>query len=198
MQETLVQFMGWEDPLEKGTARHSSILGLPLWLSWWRICRQCGRPEFNPWVGKIPWRKERLSTQVFWPGELHGLYSPRGHKESDMTERLSLHFTGGGSYVALSWHQERVKQCPWALAGHISTPWSGHEPTISLGILSWYPLKLVFWALCQHPSQKTTNIVIDSRWEFATFFSNFLHILKTYLFIFIWLLHLLVAAYRIF
>jgi len=27
---------------------------------------------------------------VFWPGELHGLYSPWGCKESDMTERLSL------------------------------------------------------------------------------------------------------------
>ena len=27
---------------------------------------------------------------VFWPGEFHGLYSPRGGKESDMTERLSL------------------------------------------------------------------------------------------------------------
>ena len=34
MQETLVQFVGWEDPLEKGLAAHSSILGLPLWLSW--------------------------------------------------------------------------------------------------------------------------------------------------------------------
>ena len=30
MQETLVQFLGWEDPLEKGSATHSSILGLPL------------------------------------------------------------------------------------------------------------------------------------------------------------------------
>ena len=29
---------------------------------------------FNPWVGKIPWRRERLPTQVFWPGEVHGLY----------------------------------------------------------------------------------------------------------------------------
>ena len=26
MQETLVRFLGWEDPLEKGTATHSSIL----------------------------------------------------------------------------------------------------------------------------------------------------------------------------
>ena len=43
------------------------------------------------WVGKIPWKWERLPTPVFWPGEFHGLYSPWGHKESDMTERLSLH-----------------------------------------------------------------------------------------------------------
>ena len=39
------------------------------------------RLGFNPWVGKIPWRRERLPTPVFWPGELHGLYSPWGHKE---------------------------------------------------------------------------------------------------------------------
>jgi len=34
MQEIPVQFLGWEDPLEKGKATHSSILGLPWWLSW--------------------------------------------------------------------------------------------------------------------------------------------------------------------
>ena len=34
IQETLVLFLGWEDLLEKGQATHSSILGLPLWLSW--------------------------------------------------------------------------------------------------------------------------------------------------------------------
>ena len=55
---------------------------------------------FNPWVGKIPWRRERLPTPVFWPGEFHGLYSPWGCKESDTTEHLSLlpflnvHFKG--------------------------------------------------------------------------------------------------------
>ena len=30
MKETLVQFLGWEDPLEEGMATHSSILA-------WRI-----------------------------------------------------------------------------------------------------------------------------------------------------------------
>ena len=50
---------------------------------------QCGRPGFDPRVGKIPWRRERLPTPVFWPAEFHA-HSPWGHKESDTTERLSL------------------------------------------------------------------------------------------------------------
>ena len=46
--------------------------------------------QFDPWVEKIPWRRERLPTPVFWPGEFHGLYSLQGRKELDTTERLSL------------------------------------------------------------------------------------------------------------
>ena len=58
---------------------------------------QCKRHKgcgFNlPWVGKIPWRT-RWQPQVFFPGESPGQkslvgYSPWGHKELDMTERLS-------------------------------------------------------------------------------------------------------------
>ena len=40
-----------------------------------------------PGFGKIPWRRERLPTPVFWPGEFHGLYSPWGRKQSDTTKR---------------------------------------------------------------------------------------------------------------
>ena len=40
--------------------------------------------------GKIPWRRERLLTPVFWPGKFHGLYSLWGCKELDTTEQLSL------------------------------------------------------------------------------------------------------------
>ena len=86
MQENPVRVLGRKDPLEKGKATHFSILGLPLWLSWWRIRLQCGRrgfdpPRFDPWVGKIPWRREQLPTPGFWPGEFHGLYSPWGLKK---------------------------------------------------------------------------------------------------------------------
>ena len=30
---------------------------------------QCGRPGFDPWVGKIPWRRAWQPTPVFLPGE---------------------------------------------------------------------------------------------------------------------------------
>ena len=35
---------------------------LSLWLSWQRIFLQWGRPGLDPWVGKIPWRRERLPS----------------------------------------------------------------------------------------------------------------------------------------
>ena len=69
-------------------------------LFWWLresgICLQCQRHRFNPWVGKIPWRRERQPTPMFLPNTSHGLrslvgYSPWGCKESDTTERLTLH-----------------------------------------------------------------------------------------------------------
>ena len=34
---------------------------------------QCRSPGFDPWVEKIPRRRERLPTPVFWLGEFHGL-----------------------------------------------------------------------------------------------------------------------------
>ena len=33
---------------------------------------KCGRHWFDPWVGKMPWRREWLLTPVFLPGEFHG------------------------------------------------------------------------------------------------------------------------------
>ena len=46
---------------------------------------------FDPWLGKIPWRRDRLPTPVFWPGEFHGLYNPWGRK--DKTRLSDFHFT---------------------------------------------------------------------------------------------------------
>ena len=45
---------------------------------------------FDPWVGKIPWRRERQPTPVFLPGKAHEQrslagYNPWGRKELDTT-----------------------------------------------------------------------------------------------------------------
>ena len=63
--------------------------GLPWWLRSYSVCLQCGRPGFDPWVGKIPWRRKWQPTPVFLPGESRGrrsLVGPQGRKESDTTE----------------------------------------------------------------------------------------------------------------
>ena len=36
------------------------------------LMAHCRRPGINPWVGKIPRRREGLPTPEFWPGEFHG------------------------------------------------------------------------------------------------------------------------------
>ena len=60
-------------------------------------CRRCKRCRFNPWVGKISWRREWLPTPVFLPGEFHGErslagYCPRDQKDWDTTEQLTPSF----------------------------------------------------------------------------------------------------------
>ena len=50
-----------------------------------------------PVLGRFPWRRKWQPTPVFLLGESHGWrnlvgYSPRGHKESDTTERLIIQF----------------------------------------------------------------------------------------------------------
>ena len=56
-----------------------------------RICLQCRRPGFDPWVGKIPWRRKWQPTPVFWPGESHGQRSLVGSSGAlDTTEWLTL------------------------------------------------------------------------------------------------------------
>ena len=89
-----------------GISSAGEDIGYPLWCPWASLVAQLLK---NPsamqetWVqslvGKISWRRERLPTPVFWPGEFHGLYSPRGPKELDRMEQLSLF--GEGSFNLL-------------------------------------------------------------------------------------------------
>ena len=76
---------------------HSSwstvLSGLPRWLSGKESNSQCRRHRFDPWVRKIPWRREWQPLPVFLPGKSHGQRSlvgriPWGHKS---WTQLSMH-----------------------------------------------------------------------------------------------------------
>ena len=54
MQEIPVRFLGQEDPLEKGLATHSSMLGLPWWLSWKETACNAGDLGSIPGMGRSP------------------------------------------------------------------------------------------------------------------------------------------------
>ena len=71
----------------------------------WGLKKKVGFPggsdskEF-PWVGKIPWRRERLPTPVLLPGEFHGQkslagYCAWGHKSQTQLNDFHFHHSNG-------------------------------------------------------------------------------------------------------
>ena len=52
-------------------------------LSQQRICLQCRRPGFTPWVRKILWKRKWQTTPVFLPGKSHGHRSLAGYSPGE-------------------------------------------------------------------------------------------------------------------
>ena len=54
-------------------------------------CRRLKRCRLNPWVGKVPWRREWQPTPVFLPGKSHGQRSLAGYGITKSWKQLSTH-----------------------------------------------------------------------------------------------------------
>ena len=74
---------------------------------------QCRRCEFDPQVGKIPWRRKRQPTPVFFPGKSHGLRSLVGYSPQD--RRRVRHYwatkqqsTGSRAQMELGWSASQI------------------------------------------------------------------------------------------
>ena len=82
----------------------STSLGFPGGSAGKESTRSAGDLGSISGVGKILWKRERLPTPVFRPGEFHGLYSPWGLKKSNTTKRLSISlFQFSHSVISDSW-----------------------------------------------------------------------------------------------
>ena len=87
------------------------------------LISQCRRCRFNPWVGKILWRRKWLPTLVYLPGESNGhrsleVYTPWGLKESDMTDGIThthwcFHFTKYTYYMVSQYSPLLFFSPPW-------------------------------------------------------------------------------------
>ena len=112
---------------------------------------QCGRPGFDPWVGKIPWRRGWLPTPVFWPGEFHGLYSSRGRKELDTTEI----FTHWASSVApMVKNPPSMKETPIQSWGQEDSPGAGNDTSLQYSCLE-NPMDRGAWRTTIHRVTKS-------------------------------------------
>ena len=125
-------------------------------------------------VGKIPWRRERLPTPVFWPGELHGPCSPWCHRVRHdwatkhkalqwETAPLALLHTSLLSVIQKKFNQtpdwgDRLEPCllPWQLTLHTSS-------FFAQGLVQYY------WLLCMSGSEpllgsniKRTSLCIET------------------------------------
>ena len=90
MQEIPVLSLGWADPLEKGQATHSSILGLPGGSAGKESTCNVGDLGSVPGLGRSPGEGKGYPLQVSGLENSMDCIVHGGLKESDTTERLSL------------------------------------------------------------------------------------------------------------
>ena len=88
-------------------------------------CKGC---RFNPWIGKIPWRRKWQPTPVFLPGEFHAQrslvgYCPWGCKDSDTTEHMNTLLASLNLWSMVRGNRSDGKRGQPALPGKWNRDW---------------------------------------------------------------------------
>ena len=103
------------------------------------------RPGFNPWLRKIPWRRQWPPSPVLLPRKFHGWrslvgYSPWSRKESDMIEWLHL--------LSLKTHDQVRNPVIFYLQ---QRNWRWHRPQLPHMLKADTFTKLWFWKIHSTP-----------------------------------------------
>ena len=140
---------------------------------------------FDPWIGKIPWRRDLQPTPAFLPGKSHGQRSlvgrsPGGCKGLDTTERLtrSLPFFSRivsastlHRYVTPSLSPSVIPPCGWSALclpiyllmdiWIVSSFWLSWEMLLHIGIQA-FVLTCVFMSLEWMPGSRSVGCEVGS------------------------------------
>ena len=115
------------------------ICRITWWLGQQRVHLQCRRPRLDPWVGKIPWRREWQPTLVFLPGEVHGQRSLVDYHRWGL--ELSLHVAYTCTYVCMYMTPVFMYTCHnICVYAYTYTTWEEHK----LALWFWYSKPLHF------------------------------------------------------
>ena len=123
-----------------------------------RVCLQWGRPEFDPWVRKIPWRRKWQPTPIFLPRKFHERRSLVVHKEPgpswatspyDYNKKYVIHIPGTELLKHLDFWSEESWQ---HVLGYANQETSGKAlANLGLGLLArgseMRRLDLLGWAV---------------------------------------------------
>ena len=109
---------------------------------------QCRRHGFNPWVRQIPWKRERLPTPVFLPGDFHGQRSlagpgPWGHTESDTTECSHTHPTSHIYSFCFGFFRHESGMSTFI--SMISSPENTYSSLLNPHCLAWWNQYTSYW-----------------------------------------------------
>ena len=90
---------------------------------------QWERSEFDPWVGRIPWRREWQPTPIFLPGEFHGQRSLAGYNP---------------------WVSKQLDTAECNNVLHVLTPWSPHRIFFKHFNISFLPCAIIACLCAPH------------------------------------------------
>ena len=104
--------------------------------TWW--CRRLKRLRFDPWVGKIPWRRKRQLTPVSLPGESHGWTEEPGGLQSMGLQRVGHNWSTRSTEPyrkTTPQRRKRLANLKWKLSSGLY--WPSLEITSALRVCIW-------------------------------------------------------------
>ena len=141
--------------------RHSLAFVLSQIAQWSRIRLQCRRPRFDSWVGKFPWRRDRLPSPVFlgFPGGSSGKESACNAGNLGLIPGLGRSSGEGKGHPLQYSGLENSTNSPWGCKESDTTK------QLSLHLRVWECLALVS-DLCHmrpHSCSQTTGLTVKKK-----------------------------------
>ena len=129
---------------------HTKMYQFSVWYQWnthiykdsrSRICLQCGRPGFDPWVGKIPWRRERLLQYSGLGNSMDWIVHGVAKSQTRLSDFHSLKVTSEpqvkSRFPKLDFKLKALARLSRGLEGHCTQEWRHFRALSPGGVVNY-------------------------------------------------------------